>query len=193
MKTYYHVSSLRNKGDKLLRTGKIGYDYCCYANTCDLSTFEKYIECYNNLCLSNVFQKTKRTPAKWLCEYVFEKTRKQYFSMLPSRLWGVYLVDSFEEAKNFLFSERNYPGSKIFEIVVVNDSSVHCFDMSLFTKAQTLIEKDVINSNVYIQAFEFAKSYWESNNSYVGKKEFLIEDDSLEIGKEVFCWTPKKI
>lgn len=189
MKKYYHVSSQRCEGDRLLHTGKIGYDYCCYATSCDLSTFEKYVECYNNLCLSNVYAHTKRTASKWICEYIFEKVRRYHYPEFPSRLWGIYLTSSFEEAKAFLYAERAYSGSKIFEIIVSDENKVHCFDMKIFTKAHTNIESDSINPRCYDEAFNLAKQYWESNNTYTGNKEYLIDDESLMIGKELFSWS----
>ena len=191
MKIYYHVSSLRNTGDQLLHNTKIGYDYCCYATSCDLSTFEKYVECYNSLCLSRVYETTHRTASKWICEFIFEKVRRYYYSNLPSRLWGLYLTSSFDDAKEFLYSERNYWGSKIFEIVIPNENDVHCFDMNVFTKAHTNIENDPLNPQFYNGAFELAKQYWEGNNTYIGRKEFLIDDESLVIGKELLAWSPQ--
>ena len=188
---YYHVSSLRKEGDKLLRTDKIGYDYCCYASSCDLSTFEKYIECYNNLLLSNVYAMTHRTAQKWICEYIFEKVRKYHYPDLPSRLWGIFLTNSLEAAKEFLYEKRNYPVYMIFEIVIKDEESVHCFDMDIFTKAHTNLETDPLNPSFYNEAFELAKQYWETNNTYTGTKEYLVEDESLIIGKELFCLTPE--
>ena len=173
-------------------TGKVGYDYCCYAATCDLSTFEKYVECYNNLCLSKVYDTTKRTASKWICEYIFEKVRIHYHPKLPSRLWGLYLTSSFEDAKDFLYSQRNYLGSKIFEIIIPNENEVYCFDMNIFTKAHDNIEKDPLNPHFYDLAFELAKQYWESNNTYTGCKEFLIDNESLVIGRTLHIWSPRE-
>ena len=188
---YYHVSSKRKEGDKLLRITKFGYDYCCYASSCDLSTFEKYVECYNKLLLSNVFTFTERTASKWICEYIFEKVRNYHYSYLPSRLWGIFLTNSLEAAKEFLYERRNYPGSRIFEIVIKDEESVHCFDMDIFTKAHTNLENDPLNPSFYNEAFELAKQYWETNNTYTGTKEYLVENESLIIGKELFCLTPE--
>ena len=113
---YYHVSSRLKEGNQLLRTGKVGYDFCVYGTVCDLSTYEEYIECYRKLCLEQIYSKTKRTAGKWITEYLFEKVRREKYSFLPSRLWSIFLSDSFEESKNFLETERAYEGSKIFEI-----------------------------------------------------------------------------
>ena len=192
MKTYYHVSSKRYEGDKLLHTGKVGYDYCCYASSCDVSTFEKYVDCYRNLCLSNVYAKTQRTASKWICEYIFENVRKNKYSHLPSRLWGLYLTSSFQEAKEFLYAERNYANSTIFEIKVPNESEVHCFDMNIFTNAHINIEKEPLNPNFYNRAFELANEYWESDNKYTGTKEYIVDDESLVIGKELLVWSPQE-
>ena len=88
---YYHVSSYVKEGDVLTRNTKNNREWCCFASSCDLSTFEKFLECYNYLSSRNVSNLTGRTVAKWACESLFDYIRRTEFVEKPSRIWGIYL------------------------------------------------------------------------------------------------------
>lgn len=189
--TYYHVSSLIKEGQILKRNTKNNFDYCCYVSSCDVTSYEEFIECYNNLCLSRVYEYSGRTAAKWMCEAIFEHVRQKEFPDKPSRIWGIYLSDSYEEAKKFLDEERkpwvdeygNTRISYIYQVDILDGQKVHCFDMDLYTKADNKLQADPQNESAYHDAFVIAREYWNGSNN-VGQREYIV-DDVITVGKKV--------
>lgn len=190
--TYYHVSSYLREGDYLTRKTKNNFDYCCYASICDVSTYEKFIECYQQLCLSNVQQNTGRTAAKWICEAVFEYVRKNEFSDKPSRIWGFYLSSTTAEARTFLQKERqpwidasgNLRTAHIFEINIPDTQKVHCFNMDFYTEADRKLHLDKLDRSTYNFILSKAREYWKGNEVECNHLEYLVDCD-IKVGKKI--------
>ena len=188
---YYHVSSYLQPGDRLTKNTKNNYDYCCYVSVCDVSTFEKYLECYKSLCLSGVHQKTGRTAAKWACEAIFEHIRKSEYPNKPSRIWGVYLCDKLDDARGFLNSYRKprkqndgtFVYAHIFEIEL-EASQVQAFDMEKYSMADNKLQNTPDNIEAFDYAVCMAREYWSGMNTDCCNVEH-ITDDVVVIGNLV--------
>lgn len=61
---YCHVSSYVQTGQTLTRATKNNYGYCHYVSTCDLSTYNKFLNIYHKLCLSNAERNSGRKAEK---------------------------------------------------------------------------------------------------------------------------------
>ena len=182
---YYHVSSFLEVNQIITRKTKNNIDFCSLASACDISTFDKFIILYEKLCFSEVHKKTGRTAEKWLCEYIFEKVRMQKFPNYPSRIWGLYLNTSVQEAKDFLIKYRDVNTAKIFELELSDEITVYCFNMDIFTEAHELLLYNTINESIYQRVNDLANEYWKSYNNYQGTKEFLIDNYTIKVGHQI--------
>lgn len=187
---YYHVSSYVKEGDILTRHTKNNREWCCFASSCDLSTYEKFLECYNYLYSRNVLNSTGRNAAKWACEALFDYIRRTEFGEKPSRIWGIYLSASLEDAKTFLAAERKpwvdsegmHHEAHIYTIVLQTNDQVHTFDMNLYTQADELLQHNSPSKKIYEFIIDKARLYWKSTcGSFT---EYIVDSDIL-VGKQV--------
>ena len=187
---YYHVSSYVKEGDVLTRHTKNNHEWCCFASSCDLSTYEKFLECYNYLFSRNVQNSTGRSAAKWACEALFDYIRRTEFLEKPSRVWGIYLSASLEDAKTFLAAKRKpWVDSKgmrheahIYAIILQTNDQVHTFDMNLYTQADELLQRNLPSKEIYEFIIDKARLYWKSTcGSFT---EYIVDGDVL-VGKQV--------
>jgi len=187
---YYHVSSYVKEGDVLTRNTKNNREWCCFASSCDLSTFEKFLECYNYLSSRNVSNLTGRTVAKWACEALFDYIRRTEFVEKPSRIWGIYLSATLEDAKKFLVADRKpwvdkngiRHESHIFSITLKSTDKVYTFDMDLYTQADKLLQNNQPCKEIYDYIIDKARLYWQSTSGSF--TEHIVDSDVL-VGKQI--------
>ena len=187
---YYHVSSYIKEGDVLTRHTKNNHEWCCFASSRDLSTYENFLECYNFLSSQNVQNSTGRSAAKWTCEALFDYIRRTEFSEKPSRIWGIYLSATLEDAKEFLATDRNpwvdingiRHESHIFSIMLKTTDNVHTFDMDLYTQADKLLQSNQPCKEIYDSIIDKARLYWKSTSGSF--TEHIVDSDVL-VGKQI--------
>jgi len=147
-----------------------------------ITSKKEFYDCLDYLKSSSVYLDTDRTPEKWICETLFENIRKKHFQNHPSRIYGTYLCKTLADAKEF---KRTYrpESAKIFEVEI--SDVVNFYDMSIFTKAESIIYGSSIKDSSYEICIQLAFDYWNSqNNCKVIEKEYLY-GDALFIGKEI--------
>ena len=192
MADYYHVSSLVKTGDNLVHETKNNIGYCDLASKQDVSTYEKFENYYKYLCGINILKETGRTAAKWGCETIFEYVRKTYFQHLPSRIWGIYLNVSKEQARQFLNNERktsidqqgNIRKAYIFKVHVPEGSKVCSFNMDIYTEADRMLAQNELSEGIYIYLIKKAKEYWGKEGTAEGTVEYLV-DCCVTIGEKI--------
>lgn len=176
---YYHVSSLVSEGNVLTHETKNNREICEEISQTNISNYEDYLSLLVSLEDRNICEKTGRDSFKWACETIFESIRIEFYPDQPSRIWGIYLLDSFANAKLFLKNIRKGKGN-IFKIDV--SEKVYRFNMDMFTEADVLLRNDTSLEN-YRKAIELAHKYWqgiiEGHNI-----EYLI-DAEITVGKKI--------
>lgn len=180
-KNFYHVSTHAHAGDIYSRETKNNFNECKYVSSHVPSSYEEACQLLDYMRENSFGAKTGKSPEKWLCEAIFENVRKNCFSNLPSRIWGVFLCDSLEMATSFKEKERK-PETKIFGVCISEDA-VQRFNMNLFTVACDSLVRS-FSSESYQRAVCFAQKYWANEDSNNYSPEFLTEM-VLTIGKEV--------
>lgn len=179
---YYHVSSCVSEKQLLTRETKKHRCYCEYICSCDSVDYEKYKNDYNEFLKNKIDQNTGRDAAKWICEAVFEGVRKKCFPEKPSRVWGIYLSNSYENAIKFLNNYRDPETAHIYEVNI--KFKILGFDMSFFTKADERIRKESFSFASYQHAIDLAKDYW--NECVQNEMDEYIVDDEIIIGPRVY-------
>ena len=194
---FYHVSSFINEGDILKKTTKPLQEWCKETEQCDVSTSHKVQEYYQYLINQNVEEKTGKDAIKWCCEAIFDCVRRVNFPTMPSRIWGVYLLNNFEEARCFLDEYRHISISpegeklipKIFEITDFSEKDVFCFDMNIFTLADYKLRSSLLSNCfddiVYNDVITLAKQYWSGKLCINFTCEYLTNKD-VYIGKKIY-------
>lgn len=186
MKTYYHVSSFLKENQVLTHDTKNNYEFCKLICRTDISSsYNKYIELLRTLEEKNVEKETGRDVFKWSCESIFEMIRFKHYNSNPSRVWGIFVSESLEDAHLFNKNYRNGE-SKIFEIQP--KSIVYKFDMDIFTEADKLLRENSSVSN-YEKSIKLAHEYWKG----ILKKEqtnieYLFDygkDEEVVVGKSI--------
>lgn len=183
MDTFFHVSSYAKEGQVFTKQSKMNFDFCEYICINDFSIYENALSNYKEMIKIGFASKTGRISSKWLCEAIFESVRKQYYSTMPSRVWGIYLCKTKNEATIF---NQNFRGSKgrVFE---VNVSNVVRFNMNLFTEAHELIVDSDFSVQSYEKALLYAHAYWQ-NQSCDGvayEPEYIALDKEVIIGSTI--------
>ena len=177
---YFHVSSYVHEGDILTHQTKYNPDTCERISKAHISNYKDYLSLLNSLEEEKICDKTGRDHYKWSCEAIFESVRVEYYPDRPSRIWGIYLVDSFQKAQEFCKNFRQGTAG-IFEIDV-SEKDVYRFDMDMFTNVDEALRADHSLGN-YIKAVEIAHKYWngiiESNTI-----ECLIDTD-ITVGRKI--------
>lgn len=193
---YYHVSRYVKEGLVLKRETKNNYCYCEYIDNCDVSTSEKLLECYKYLCKIQAFKVTDRKESKWCCEALFEYIRKIEFLDKPSRIWGVYLSATLDDAYSFLSKHRKpiigENGEQlighIYRIYIPEYVKVSEFDMAIYTEAdeylQKSLEADSFNKATYEFVCNKAREYWSGVMSNSPQEEYLVDCD-VTIGDRI--------
>ena len=181
---YYHVSSHAKEGQIFTKETKNNFNYCEFMCVNDFSTYEKSFNLYKEMLKMDLYSKTGRNASKWLCEAIFEYVRKHNnHTDLPSRVWGVYLCDTKEHAKEFKNNERGKE-SKIFE---VNVCSAITLNMNLFTQAHKEIVETDFSAQSYENVVNYANAYWTGKNipgcEYI--PEYIALDKEVRIGSVV--------
>lgn len=180
--TYYHVSSYIYENQCLTQKTKNCRCFCEYISNCYARNYNEYKAYFDELKCYRLDEITGRDVSKWICEAIFDEVRKTMFLNYPSRIWGVYLIDSLEKACEFRKKYRDVNSAKIFEINVPEED-VFCFDMSIFTLANEEIRKTGFSFDSYNRARKLAELYW-SGKVIDGDKELLI-DRPVIVGRRV--------
>ncbi len=181
---YYHVSSSIKENQVLkMKTKRLAYfcDIVWAFDTSSLYNCETLLNILNNL---NAEEQTHRHNSKWLCEAIFEYIRKTEFPNDPSRVWGVFVVPTYEEAVEFK-SKYRAEKANIFEIIQ-SPENVFRYDMGFFDIAHKPIEEG-LNIDTFINACEAARRYWKheisSENPFF---EYIIDGThDIQVGKKV--------
>lgn len=181
MKTYYHVSSFLKENQVLTHDTKNNYKFCELICLTDISSYDKYIELVKILEKSNVEEETGRDVFKWSCESIFEMVRSKHYNNMPSRVWGIYVSESPEDAYLFKKDYRNSE-SKIFAIQP--KSKVYKFDMDIFTEADKLLRNNQSVSN-YKKSIKLAHEYWKGIIKKGHKNIEYLFDEEVVVGKSI--------
>lgn len=178
---FYHVSSYVNKGDHLTRESKKKYETCILISQIQINDHDDYIKLLTKMENDGIKEKTGRTHYKWSCEAIFETVRATLDKNLPSRIWGIFVTKSIDEAIKFRNNHRAKE-SHIFQVDIPEDS-VYEFDMNLFTAAEKKLSVDPSEEN-YKKAVELAHRYWKRIIADASSLECLTEAE-VEVGDEV--------
>lgn len=193
---YYHVSRLIEEGQKLTKQTKNNYNCCEYISNYDVSSRDKLLSCYRNLHEIDIHGITGRNSQKWCCEALFEYIRRTEFPDRPSRIWGIYLSENFNDARSFLDIYRkpiiepdgNQLVAHIYEIDVPNNKVVFIFDMKLYSEVDEYLQKMLIENAIDEDFYEFIcdkiREYWNSVMTTNPIKEHLVECDII-VGKKI--------
>ena len=159
-KTFFHVSSHSSEGMYLIKESKPFQELCDLICEADTSSLDKCKDLLKEINQKNNYpDNEKRRDDKWLCEAIFEYVRKTEYPDNPSRVWGVFVVDTPEKAEEFIIKSNRKKESKIFEIVQPVEN-VFEYDMSFFDFAHVPIVQKGLNMSTFENACERAKSYW---------------------------------
>ena len=181
---FYHVSSLIEEGMELSRYSKNNRCFCEYASNCYATCYSEFLRYYNEFKSYGIEQLTGRDESKWICETIFEFVRKEKYCNMPSRIWGIYLSMTLEEARKFRHDYRKQSKNPhIYEIEISDSIKVCSFDMDRFTLADEKIRKNRFNVESYENAIELAIQYW-SGCSTGEQNEYLV-DCTVVVGKLV--------
>lgn len=185
IKTFYHVSSFIHENLILTKEGKPHQEMCNLICGFDISTLSKCEVLFNIINKLNINTDTGRQNDKWLCEAIFEYIRKIEYPNNPSRMWGLFVVSTYEEAKKFNLNYRN-GNAKIFEIKQPIENAFK-YDMYFFDLAHQLIKNSGLNYLTFGNACENARYYWQHKqcieNSF---PEYIIDGiQDIYVGEEV--------
>lgn len=128
---------------------------------------------------------TGRDESKWLCETIFESVRKEKYCNMPSRIWGIYLSSTLEEARKFRHDYRRDPQTNphIYEIKIPETIKVCSFDMNKFTLADETIRENKFDIESYKNAIDLANQYWSGSSTGI-QNEYLV-DCTVIVGKMI--------
>ena len=178
---FYHVSSYVSEYQKLTRKSKNNRCICEYISNCSNESYQNYQYYYNELKGYHIKDISGRDAEKWISEAIFDGVRKKYYINKPSRIWGIFLSDSFTNAKEFLLEHRDPQTSHIYEVDI--PYNVCGFDMSFFSKADEKIRDENFSVDSYHYAVRLAKDYWKQ--AIKNRIDEYIVDDEITIGKRV--------
>ncbi len=178
---YYHVSSFLKEFELLTKETKNNYEYCKMACGTDVSSYDKLVEFMEKLNRDNVKGRTGKDCYKWASEAIFEWIRSTFYPDMPSRIWGIFISDSFESALDF---KKKYRDDKahIFEMPIPH-IQVYKFDMNLYTIADENLRNNFSEAS-YQECVQKAKEYWTQTDRNINV-EFLFEADIVTVGKKV--------
>lgn len=171
---FYHVSSLIQEGMELSRYSKNNRCFCEYASNCYATCYSEFLKYYNEYKAYDINRITGRDESKWICETIFESVRKEKYCNMPSRIWGIYLSSTLDEAKEFRDKYRDPSKAHIYEIEIPDSIKVCSFDMDKFTLADEIIRKNGFDIESYKNAIEHANEYW-SRGSIGVQNEYLVD------------------
>lgn len=180
---YYHVSR-RIQEEKLLnKSTKKDKEYCQNISNCTAKNYKEFYilfqEMYKN---PHLIMRTKTLPSKWICEAIFEFVRKQSYPNMPSRVWGVFLCKTYEEAKIFNKNERENNGH-IYAIHLSENAKIYEFNMIWYSLANELIEEQKFSIDSYNIAIKYAKQYW--SGAIINKEMEYITEHDVYIDKRI--------
>lgn len=187
--TFYHVSSYIHTNEILKKGTKPNGEFCNLICTSNISTLPEIEVLLKKLNSMKVLEKTGRPSGKWLCEAIFEHVRKTEFPNNPSRVWGIFVTRTYNDAERFKLNCRTEKAN-IFEIMQPLKNAFK-YDMYFWDQAYIPIEKCIklngLNEEIINNALEFARKYWSQETSDGNPLyEYIIDGtNDLQIGRQV--------